>query len=181
MKDIYIRNIFVDIFLTWYFKYAYQISFAALTKSVKTNFSDERTLSTIFGSINSKIRSVNMHNSKNCSFLNLSGILNLPIKEIYPVKFNLKTDEQFWFEFIVNMPAEQIFQLCEDSKNIREIRRLYSIPDSYKEEFLSIFNNPQAIDLIRTRFIRGEKIGNEPQRTGFFIDYKTGIAHRVNY
>jgi hypothetical protein len=180
MKEIYIRNIFVDIFLTYYLKYGYQISFAALTKSGNTNFSDEQTLSKIFSSINSKIKSVNMHNSKNCSFLNLSGVLNLPIKEIYPVNFFLKPEEQFWFEFVVNMPAEKLFELCEDSKNIREIRRLYSIPDSFKEEFLSIFNNSDAINLVRNRFIRGEKIGNEPERTGFFIDYTTGIAHRVS-
>jgi hypothetical protein len=180
MREIQIRNIFVDIFLTYYFKYAYQVSFAALTKAGNTSFTDEQTLSRIFNSINSKIRSVNLHNSKNCSFLNLSGVLNLPIKEMYPVKFQLKPEEQFWFEFMVNMPAEKLFELCEDSKNIREIRRLYLIPDSFKEEFLSIFNNKDAVNLIRTRFIRGEKIDNEPARTGFFIDYTTGIAHRVN-
>jgi hypothetical protein len=78
------------------------------------------------------------------------------------------------------MPAEKLFELCEDSKNIREIRRLYLIPDSFREEFLSIFNNKDAVNLIRTRFIKGERIDNEPARTGFFIDYKTGIAHRVN-
>lgn len=181
MKEIYIRNIFVDIFLTYYLKYGYEISFAVLTKSGNTNFSDERTLSRIFSSINQKIRSVNKHNSKNCSFLNLSGILNLPIKEVYPVKFDLKPEEKFWFEFIVNMPAEKMFQLCEETKHIREIRRLYSIPDSFKEEIMSIFNNPQAVDLIRNRFIKGERIDNEPSKIGFFIDYSTGIAHRVQY
>jgi hypothetical protein len=74
MKEIYIRNIFVDIFLTYYFKYGYEISFAALTKSGNTTMSDERTLHNIFSSIKKKINSVNMHNSKNCSFLNLSGV-----------------------------------------------------------------------------------------------------------
>jgi hypothetical protein len=180
MREIHIRNIFVDIFLTYYFKYGYNISFAALNKAGKNNFSDEQTLTKIFGSINSKIRNVNMHNSKNCSFLNLSGVLNLPIKEIYPVTFHLKPEEQFWFEFIVNMDANNLFQLCDDTKTIREVRRLYSIPDSFKEEFLSVFNNADAINLVRTRFVRGERIDNEPARTGFFIDSSTGIAHRVH-
>ena len=180
MREIQIRNIFVDIFLTYYFKYGYNISFAALNKSGNNTFTDEQTLGRIFNSINSKIRSVNMHNSKNCSFLNLSGVLNLPIKEMYPVKFHLKQEEQFWFEFIVNIDAENFFKLCDDTKTIREVRRLYGIPDSFKEEFLSVFNNKEAINLVRTRFVRGERIDNEPARTGFFIDYSTGIAHRVN-
>lgn len=179
MKEINIRNIFVDIFLTYYFRYGYNIAFSAL-HNVNNNFSDEQTLSRIFNSINSKIRSVNMHNSKNCSFLNLSGVLNLPIKEIYPVKFYLKPEEQFWFEFLVNIEADRFFKFCDDTKNIQEIRRLYSIPDSFKEEFLSVFNNKEAINLVRTRFIRGERIDNEPARAGFFIDYSTGIAHRVH-
>ena len=147
--------------------------------SGNNTFTDERTLSNIFSSINNKIRKVNMHNSKNCSFLNLSGVLNLPIKEIYPVSFNLTTEEQFWFEFIINIESEKFFQLIENTKNIQELRRLYSIPDSFKEEFLSIFNNNAAINLIRARFIMGEKIGNEPFRTGFFINNATGVAHRV--
>ena len=179
MKEINIRNIFVDIFLTYYFKYGYNISFAALVKS-NNNFSDERTLSKIFSSINEKIRSVNLHNSRNCSFLNLSGILNLPIKEVYPVKFYLKPEEQFWFEFIVNIEAGDFFKLCEDTKTVREVRRLYSIPESFKDEFLNIFNNKNAINLIRNRFISGERLGNEAARTGFFIDYSTGVAHRVH-
>ena len=179
MKDIYIRNIFVDIFLTYYFKHAFNVSFAAMHNSGKNNFIDERSLSRIFGSINQKIMSVNVHKSKECSFLNLSGVLNLPIKELYPVKFFLTTEELFWFEFMINMSADTLFQLCEDSKNIRELRRLYSVPESYKEEMLSIFNNTKAIELIRARFINGERIGNEPGRTGFYIDSKTGVAYRV--
>ena len=161
MRDIYIRNIFVDIFLTYYFKYGYNISFAAMHLMGKNNFSNEQNLSTIFSSINSKIRSVNMHNSKNCSFLNLSGVLNLPIQEMYPFKFNLTTDELFWFEFVMNLDAAQFLYICEESKNIREIRRLYAIPDSFTEEFLSIFNNKHAIELVRKRIILGEQIGNK--------------------
>ncbi len=180
MKPINIRNIFVDIFLTYYFKYGYNISFAALNKSGNSTFTDEQTLGKIFGSINQKIRNVNMHNSKNCSFLNLSGVLNLPIKEIYPVTFHLKPEEQFWFEYVVNIEAESFFKLCDDTKNIREIRRLYSIPESFREEFMSVFNNKDAINLVRTRFIAGERIDNEPARSGFFIDYSTGVAHRVH-
>ena len=180
MRDIHIRNIFSDILLTYYFKHGYNISFAALNRAGNTTYTDERTLSRIFHSINSKIGSVNKHNSKNCSFLNLSVVLNLPIKEVYPVSFNLKSDEQFWFEFIINMEPNNLFQLCEDTKNIRELRRLYSIPDTFKEEFLSIFKNTHAINLIRNRFIKGERIENEPKRTGFFIDSATGIAHRIH-
>lgn len=180
MKEIYIRNIFVDIFLTYYFKYGYQLSLSHLIKSGNVSLANDVVLSRVFSSIKQKIERVNMHNSKNCSFLNLSGILNLPIKEMYPVKFDLKPEEKYWFEFIINMPAEKIFELCDDSRNIREIRRLYSIPESFKEEFLSIFNNPAAINLVRNRFIRGERIDNEPSKMDYFIDYTTGIAHRVN-
>src|SRR3972149_449595 len=179
MREIQIRNIFVDIFLTYYLKFGYNISFAAMHMSGNNTFTDEQSLSKIFNSINSKIRAVNKHNSKNCSFLNLSGVLNLPIKEIYPVSFQLKPEEQFWFEFIINMEAGKFLELCDETKNIRELRRLYSIPESFKEEFLSIFNNKNAIDLVRARFIMGERIGNEPSRTGFFINYTTGVAHRI--
>jgi len=160
MRDIQIRNIFADIFLTYYFKYGYNISFAAMYMMGKNNFSDEQSLSRIFYSINDKIRKVNMHNSKNCSFLNLSGVLNLPIQEMYPVKFNLTSEELFWFEFIMNLDAGNFLHICEETKNIREVRRLYSIPDSFKEEFLSVFNNKHAIDLVRRRIIAGEQIKN---------------------
>lgn len=180
MKEIQIRNIFVDIFLTYYFKYGYNISFAALNKVNNNNgFTDEQTLGKIFSSIKGKIQQVNKHNSKNCSFLNLSGVLNLPVQEIYPVKFYLKPEEQFWFEFLINMETEKFFQLCDDTKNIREIRRLYAIPDTFKEEFMSVFNNTKAIELVRNRFVRGERIDNTPARSGFFIDNSTGVAHRI--
>jgi len=179
MKEIFIRNIFVDIFLTYYFKYAFNISYAVMQQNGKNNFIDERSLSRITNSIYQKILSVNVHKSRNCSFLNLSSVLNLPTKQVYPVKFTLTAEELFWFEFIINIPANQLFKYCDDSKNIRELRRLYSIPDSYKEEVISIFNNTRAMELIRVRFVHGERIGNEPARVGFYIDSKTGVAYRL--
>lgn len=179
MKEIFIRNIFVDIFLTYYFQYAFSVSYARIHHSGKNNYIDDASLSRIISSIKHKISLVSVHKSNRCSFLNLSSVLNLPIKQVYPVKFTLTAEELFWFEFIININANQLFQFCEDSKNIRALRRLHPIPDSYKEEFLSIFSNTKAIELVRIRFMHGERIGNEPARVGFYIDSKTGVAYKV--
>jgi len=179
MREILVRNIFVDIFLTYYFKHAFNAALSVLHSRPNNNFIDEGGLSRIFDSINAKIKKINIHNSKNCSFLNVSSLLNLPIKEIYPVSIHLSQEELFWFEFIVNLDVDALFNHFNNSKNIQKVRRLYATPESHKEEFLSIFNNFYAIELVRKRFIQGEKIGNEAHRVGFYIDSKTGVAHRI--
>lgn len=180
MKEIQVRNIFVDIFLAHYFRYAYNIAISALHSEGKKNTVDENTLQRIYSSISSKIGRVNVYSSKNCAFLNLAGLLNLPIKQIYPVRFTLSSEELFWFEYIINMEPTKFFGYYDNCKNVQQLRRLYSVPSDFPTEFLAVFNNIQAIDLIRKRFINGEKIGNESARVGFYIDSKTGVAHRVN-
>lgn len=159
MKPIFIRNIFVDIFLFYYFKYAYNVAFALETmKNVPSEHIDTVTLRRVFGSIEQKIRKVTVYNQKSFSFLNLAVMLNLQERSAYPVVFELTAEETQWFKEIVSLSVNDYIFLCNKTNEIRELRRLYPIPETHVEEFLSVFNNKLAIDYVRNRFVQGERL-----------------------
>lgn len=168
MNKFYIRNIFVDLFLKHYFQYGFNIGMAVTQNN--NNYIDDNKLHQIFNSINSKIRKSSLCDKYSFSFLNLGVLLNLDYKPVYPVVLELTQDEQFWFELVVNLSFDGYVNLIQSCNSKQELRRLYSVPPNYLDNMLSTFNNKRAVEYIRLKYIHGEHIGNEPARTGFFVE-----------
>jgi hypothetical protein len=159
MKQIFIRNIFVDIFLFYYFKHAYNVAYAMMImENHQAEYIDNLHLRGIFASIEEKIRKVTVYNQRSFSFLNLAVLLNLRQESAYPVVFNLTIEESEWFSKIVSLSMNDYVFLCHKSNEIPALRRLYPIPEQHVEEFLSVFNNKHAVDYIRQKFLVGERI-----------------------
>lgn len=160
MKQIFIRNIFVDIFLFYYFRYGFNVAYACLVmENQPSETIDLYAMQKIFSSISSKLSRVTKYNDRSFSFLNLAVLLNLKQESAYPVNFELTKEEHELFAKVVSLSMNDFMFLYHKCKEVRELRRLYPVPEEHVEEFLSVFNNKHAIDYVRNRFVQGERIG----------------------
>ena len=77
-------------------------------------------------------------------------------KFIYPVKIELNTDEEFWFEYLINKSVDQVRKILLKGDMDGKIL--------FEHGILSNFKGFKNANEIRKKFIKDCKIDNKPER-----------------
>lgn len=174
MLNFQIRNSFVHTVLFYYTRLGFNAASSVFLthNSYRDDFSVKNHFDSIYRKVKDKM-------SWGPSFANeFSKVLQLPSP--YPIHITLTRDEAFLFELIMNMNYDTFLAHVEHSKKDVGLRRLYSVESCDFTNLETVFNTKEAVDFVRNRFLKFEKIGNEPARVGFYINNSTGIAHKIS-
>lgn len=177
MNRISIRNSFIHVLVTCYFKHAYNIYCTNMGKELtRLQYGDLANQRNVFDNILRKLQGTKYGEP---SFLNEIFIL-LKVKYSYPVVIDLTPDESFWFEYVINLNPRKIKENFESFANERGISRLFgTMTDTFTPDILSKFNTPEAVEYLRSKFVSSERIGNSPAQQGWAISPRSGNAYRV--
>ena len=140
------------------------------------SFQDLSEQKNVFSRISSKIKGTRYGEP---SFLNELFIL-LKLKYSYPLFIELTNEENFWFEYIINIPANKIRENFEHFYKDKTLNRLHgNVVDDFSKEILSKFNTIEAVEYLRKKFIVSERIGNSPSNQGWAFGHKSNVAYRI--
>jgi len=161
-----IKNSLYHKFLYHYFRQAFYVYSILKSDDLKENFSllDIARQKITFDSI---FRKICGSTTEEPSILNdASKFFN--IQSPYPLKVNLNQDEKFWFEYIINMNCNEVFELLENDHVNTVNPFIFQIEvKNGMREMLKTFKTIDSVEYLRLKIIKEENFENSPLKVGF--------------